>query len=149
MSWMCLGVPDVGLKHLKQLVDYHNYELEATYLMLTANIVTTALTEAAIRSQIEATHHLIESQTEQLNIVRNQFNLGAVSRSDVLTQETQLAQTKATLPPLEKRLLQQRHLLSMLIGDLPTEAELPVFELSSLTLPPDLPLSLAVILGAT
>lgn len=131
-----------GIEALKAVVDYQMYELEAAYLMLTANIVTTALTEASIRSQIKATHQLIESQSEQLKIVKQQFTLGAVSRSEVLTQETQLAQLEATLPPLEKSLLLQRHLLSMLIGDLPTEAALPEFELSSLTLPPDLPLNL-------
>lgn len=126
----------------KALVDYQRYELEATYLMLTANIVTTALTEATLRAQICATEELISSQSELLDIVKGQFELGGVSKADVLSQQTQLAQTMATLPPLEKSLSQQRHLLSVLIGDLPSECSLPEFRLCDLTLPPFLPLSL-------
>ena len=37
-----------ALEALKATIDYQQYELEATYLMLTANIVTTALTEATL-----------------------------------------------------------------------------------------------------
>lgn len=129
------------IEGLKAQVNYQQYELEAAYLMLTANIVTTALTEASIRAQIDATKDLINSQAELLTIVKGQFALGGVSKSDVLTQETLLAQTEATLPPLEKSLSMQRHMLSALIGELPSETHLPVFSLSEITLPPFLPLS--------
>ena len=81
-------------------------------------------------------------QEKQLDVVECQFQLGGVSRSDVLAQRTQVAQTRATLPPLEKELSQTRHQLAVLAGILPSEAALPEFELDSLQLPQELPVSL-------
>jgi NodT family efflux transporter outer membrane factor (OMF) lipoprotein len=60
----------------------------------------------------------------------------------VLVQRTQVAQTRSTLPPLEKSLAQTRHQLSVYAGRLPGESGMPEFELDTLHLPSDLPLSL-------
>ena len=59
-----------------------------------------------------------------------------------MTQEAALAQTQATLPPLEKQLAQQRDLLARLIGSFPSETISAEFELASLQLPRELPVSL-------
>lgn len=123
-------------------VDYQRYQLEGTYLALTANIVTLAINEASFRAQVKATHELIASAESSLKLVNQQFNLGAVSYADVFNQETQLAQTRATLPPLEKSLAQTRHALAVLVGDLPSESCLPIFTLEALQLPAGLPLTM-------
>jgi NodT family efflux transporter outer membrane factor (OMF) lipoprotein len=68
--------------------------------------------------------------------------VGGASRPDVLTQRTQLAQTRATLPPLEKNLAQTRHQLAVYAGNLPSDGGLPEFRLESLQLPQDLPVTL-------
>ena len=39
----------------RRLAEYQRFELEATYLTLTANVVTAAIQEASLRGQIEAT----------------------------------------------------------------------------------------------
>ena len=66
-----------------------------------------------------------------------------MSLPDVLAQQAQVAQTRATLPPLEQELSRTRHLLAVLCGLLPSEAgRLPQFEISSLHLPQELPVSL-------
>ncbi|HVV68816.1 MAG TPA: efflux transporter outer membrane subunit [Gammaproteobacteria bacterium] len=122
--------------------DYERFELAATYLSLTANIVTTAIAQAQLRAQISATYELIQSQEESLRIINGQFQLGGVARTDVLAQQTLLAQTYATLPPLEKSLAQTRHALAVLVGRLPSDDQLPVFDLSQLKLPTHLPISL-------
>lgn len=123
-------------------VDYERYQLEATYLTLASNIVTTAITEASLRAQIKATLALIAYQTDLYKILYQQFELGAVAKTDVLTQESQLAQTRATLPPLEKSLANTRHALAVLIGTFPTEETLPQFCLEDLQLPTELPITL-------
>lgn len=123
-------------------VDYQRYLLAGSTLTLAANIATIAITEASLRAQIKSTLDLIAYQSKQLEIVRLQFHLGGVSKSDVLTQETLLAQTKATLPPLEKNLSQNRNALAVLVGSFPSEAHLPEFTLEELCLPADLPVSL-------
>jgi NodT family efflux transporter outer membrane factor (OMF) lipoprotein len=130
------------LEALRSQVDYQNFQLEGTYLTLTANIVTTAVKEASLRAQIKTTQDIVSSLEKQLEVVRIQFELGAVSRSDVLAQQTAVAQLRATLPPLDKELAQTRHALAVLTGKLPSEATLPEFELDALGLPQDLPLSL-------
>jgi NodT family efflux transporter outer membrane factor (OMF) lipoprotein len=61
----------------------------------------------------------------------------------VLAQRVQLAQTRATLPPLEKELALTRHQLAVLTGRFPSEAaDLPEFSLDGLELPQQLPVSL-------
>ena len=122
--------------------EYQRYLLEATYLALTANVVTGAVQEASLRGQIAATLELIKDEREQLVIVRNEFELGGASEADVLAQQTALAQTQATLPPLEKQLEIERDLLRALTGHFPDQDLGEDFDLSTLELPQNLPLSL-------
>ena len=124
------------------LADYQRFQLEATYLTLTSNVVTAAVQEASLRGQIDATLEIIKSETDQLTVVRNQFDAGAAARTDVLTQQSAVATTQATLPPLQKQLEQQRHLLLTLIGRFPNDGRNDHLTLASLRLPTDLPLSL-------
>ncbi|MBP6950701.1 MAG: efflux transporter outer membrane subunit [Alphaproteobacteria bacterium] len=123
-------------------LDYQLFVTEATYLTLTSNIVTTTIMEASLRGQIHATKELISLQGNTLKIIRDKFRLGGTSNLDVLAQETQLAQTQATLPPLETALAKTRNALAILVGDLPSESEIPAFSLTELHLPTELPLSL-------
>lgn len=131
-----------GLEALRSQVDYQSYQLEGAHLTLTSNIITTAIQEASLRDQIRTTQEMVASMEKQVGLVERQFLLGGASRSDLLAQQTQLAQTRATLPPLELNLAQTRHRLAVLVGKLPSEAALPEFELQSLQLPQDLPVSL-------
>jgi NodT family efflux transporter outer membrane factor (OMF) lipoprotein len=130
------------LEALKSQVDFQRYQLEGAHLALTSNIITTAILEASLRDQIRTTQEMVTSMEKQVGLVERQFLLGGASRSDLLAQQTQLAQTRATLPPLELNLAQTRHRLAVLVGQLPSEAALPEFQLQSLQLPQDLPVSL-------
>lgn len=121
--------------------DYQRFQLEATYLSLSANVVTTAIQEASLRAQVEATQQIIEADRKQLSTVQQQLNLGGVSRLDVLTQQTQLANELASLQVLQKQLEQNRDLLAVLVGRLPSDQPEATFRLDDLTLPADLPLS--------
>jgi len=60
----------------------------------------------------------------------------------VAAQESQLAQVAATLPPLLKQLAQQRDSLATLSGGFPNQDLAEKFELASLQLPQELPVSL-------
>lgn len=131
------------LEALKAGVDFQRFQVEAAYLSLTANVVTTAFREASLREQIRATRQISESQDSQLRLAEKQFQLGAISGSDVLGQRAQAAQTRATLPPLEKALGQTRNQLAVLIGKLPADAKLPELDFSAFRLPGELPVSVA------
>ncbi len=141
-------VPDVFGGQRRQIeanaatAAYQRFQLEATYLTLTSNVVTAVVQEASLRGQIAATHDIINTETDQLNVVRQQFNVGAATRTDVLTQESEVATTQATLPPLQKQLEQQQHVLLALIGRFPDTRLRDRVTLASLRLPKKLPLSL-------
>jgi NodT family efflux transporter outer membrane factor (OMF) lipoprotein len=122
--------------------EYQRYLLEATYLTLTANVVTAAVQEASLRGQMAATLELIKDEREQLVIVQNEFQLGGASEANVLAQNTLLEQTEATLPPLEKQLQIERDLLRVLSGHFPEQDVGESFDLNTLHLPENLPLSL-------
>jgi NodT family efflux transporter outer membrane factor (OMF) lipoprotein len=130
------------LESFQALVDYQDFQREAAYLTLTANVVTAAVTQAELRGQIDATHDILTLQEKGLQLIQDQFKLGGVSRADVLAQQTQIAQTRATLPPLEKQAAQTGHLLAALAGALPSEIDVPEFDLAAIKLPQELPVSL-------
>jgi NodT family efflux transporter outer membrane factor (OMF) lipoprotein len=122
--------------------EYEKFALQAAYLSLTANLVTAAITEASLRAQIAATQEIAEAQRKQLDITQRRFTAGGVSRVDVLQQQAILQSTLAALPPLRGQLAQQRNLLAAYVGSLPADYDGPKFDLDSLTLPTDLPVSL-------
>src|SRR5579863_4750905 len=118
------------------------FALAATHITLSSNVAGGAIQEASLRAQIDATHELITINTDELEILRHQFANGYVSRLDVAAQESQLAQVVATLPPLLKQLAQQHDLLAALSGGFPSQDLPEKFQLASLQLPQQLPLSL-------
>jgi NodT family efflux transporter outer membrane factor (OMF) lipoprotein len=130
------------LEGLMAQVDFQRYEVEAAYQTLIANVVTTAITEAAVRAELNATREVLSSQQKQLDVISKQLALGGIARSLQLTQSTQVAQTQALISPLEKSLELTRNQLAVYVGKLPSEAGLPEFDLDSLQLPQELPVSL-------
>ena len=130
------------LEGAQAAVDYQRFQLEATYLALSANVVTGAIQEASLRAQLKATREVLDALTRQLGVIEKQFEFGAVPRTTVLSQRNQVAQVAATVAPLEKALAAAQHQLSVLAGKLPGEAGMPQFALESLTLPEQLPVSL-------
>jgi NodT family efflux transporter outer membrane factor (OMF) lipoprotein len=118
------------------------FQLEATYLTLSSNVVVTAIQEASLRGQISATERLLRLEHHLTELVQQQRPLGTASDLDVLAQQAQEAQTAQTLPPLQKQLGQTRDALTALLGKLPADEPEETFRLEDLTLPTDLPLSL-------
>lgn len=121
---------------------YQRWQREASILSLTANIVTAAMTEASLRAQIKATEEIIAAEDTQVKVVQDQFTLGGAAKTDILSQQSLLAQSRATLPGLRKQLDQQRHLLATYAGRPPAEGVDVEFTLDELKLPIDLPVTL-------
>ena len=131
-----------NVESLQAQADNQRFQLEATYLTLTANIVVAAVQEASLRGQIAVTYKLIKIATDVLHTLREQRSAGVISEVDIAQQEATLAQIEQTLPPLQRQLAQQRHLLSALTGGLPSQEPPETFELAALHLPRNLPVSL-------
>jgi NodT family efflux transporter outer membrane factor (OMF) lipoprotein len=118
------------------------FQMIATHVTLSTNVVAAAVQEASLQAQIDATRQMVAINSKMLEILRYQLAKGYVGRLDVAAQESQLAQVTATLPPLLKQLAQQHDLLAVLVGRFPSQAPAEKFTLSSLQLPRDLPVSL-------
>ena len=141
-------VPDVfggnrrQVESLAAQAEMQRFALEATYITLASNVAAAAIQEASSRAQIEATREIIAADAKSLRILRDQFRVGLAMRIDVAAQETALAQAEATLPPLQLQFEQNRDLIRALAGNLPNDDVPETFELGSLRLPPEIPLSL-------
>lgn len=147
-------VPDVfGLNRrtvesLQAQAQSVRFQMIAAQVTLSTNVVAAAVRQASLRAQIAATLKLVDINNKMLQVLRDQLAHGYVGRLDVAAQETQMAQVAATLPPLRTQLAQQDHLLAVLSGQFPGQAQAEAFDLASLTLPQDLPLSLPSVLVA-
>ncbi|MDY7536728.1 TolC family protein [Undibacterium sp. 5I1] len=154
------------IESLQAQAEAQKFQLEASYLTLTSNVVVAAIQEAALRGQIAATKEIIASQTQLMKMIQRQYALGQIAQIDVAAQESALANTEVALPSLEKQLALQRDLLSALAGRLPDGFEsqpksqpksepkdksnnehtsglaTTIFTLDSLQLPAELPLTL-------
>ena len=127
---------------LEAVADQQCFLLEAAYLTLASNVVVAALTEASLRGQIAATERTVEIQRQTLALLQRRLAIGQGALADVATQQAALAQSEATLPPLRNQLSQQRNLLAQLTGQTTAHVPAETFELSGLTLPQQLPVSL-------
>ena len=135
------GLERRQVESLQAQADSQRFQLEAAYLTLTSNVVTTAIQEASLRAQIAATTEIVNSERETARILRRQFELGSIAETDVMATDAALANLEATLPPLEKQLAVQRHQLAALAGRFPSDEPSQKFELDALTLPVEIPLS--------
>jgi NodT family efflux transporter outer membrane factor (OMF) lipoprotein len=141
-------VPDVwgansrAVESLAAQEQSQKFQLEATYLTLTANVVTGAVQEASLRGQIAATEQTIKGEAALLDILHRQMALGQTAGADVAAQQAALAQAQLLLPPLRKQLAQQRDALTALAGRYPSQEVEATFDLHDLALPADLPVSI-------
>ena len=135
------GLERRQLESVAAQADSQRFQLEAAYLTLTSNVVTTAILEAASRAQIAATTEILNSERETARILRRQFELGSIAETDVMATDAAVANLEATLPPLQKQLAVQRHQLAALAGRFPSDEPSQKFELDALTLPVEVPLS--------
>jgi len=131
-----------SVESLEAQAENQRYQLEATHITLATNIVLAVVQEASLRGQIAATERIIKIARDVLDLIRRQRTLGQIAEADVVAQEAALAQIEQALPPLQRQLEQQRHLLTALMGRLPSQQPTRKFTLESLRLPRDLPLTL-------
>ncbi len=128
------------LEALAAQTDYQRFQLDGARLTVAANVATGAIAQAQLAAQVAASEQILAAQTEQLGLTRQRLALGNVSEVDVLSLQTQVEQTRASVVPLRYRLEQTNHLLAILVGKPPGEAAMPQFTLADFTLPTELPL---------
>jgi len=113
-----------------------------TYVTLIDQVVVTAFDYAAAAAQVEVTRSLVKDLQRQLELTRALEAAGKITRADTLQAQTQLENTAATLPELERQRDVYRNALAQLTGRTPDEFRMPLPSLKDFELPRELPLSL-------
>ena len=110
--------------------------------MLAGNVVSAAIREAQLQTQIEITGQLLRVQQQELTITEQRHRAGGVSDYDLRSQRTAVAQIEAMLPPLNLEADVVRDQLALLMGTSPANSRFASISLASLRLPEELPVSL-------
>lgn len=122
--------------------DVQRDQLDAAYQTLTGNTVTQAMQVAADRAQLQAIRDILDLDRQNLDLVRKERQAGSVPDTDVVSAQSQLAADETLLPGPEQQLDVAKHALAVLLGRTPGDWSPPDFDLASLTLPGQLPVSL-------
>jgi NodT family efflux transporter outer membrane factor (OMF) lipoprotein len=105
-------------------------------------VVSAAIRQAQLRREIELARQLLAVEQHELTITEERKQAGGASDADVENRKATVAETQATIPPLEAQLDTVNHQLAVLMGKSPAEAQIPELSLDALELPQELPLSL-------
>jgi NodT family efflux transporter outer membrane factor (OMF) lipoprotein len=119
-------------------VNVQAYQFDAARRALAANIVSAAITSAALRAQIETTERLVTIANDQARDTQRRYALGAVSHADQLSAQQSAASLSASLPGLKQQWLSTRHALAVLLGRTPDAAP-DDLELAQLHVPEQVP----------
>ena len=130
------------IEQQRALADYQRYQVDATYMNLTGSTVLQVLQVAAERAQLKAVGDIVKIDQQNLTLVQTERTAGAVPDSDVVIAENQLAADETLQPGLDQQMSVAKHALAVLLGRTPADFVVPDFDLTALTLPPSLPVSL-------
>ena len=106
------------------LAEVERHQLDAAYLTVTGQAVMQTLAIASARAQIATVETILAQDQDNLRLVQTAFDNGSVSREDIVSAQSQIANDMTLLPPLRQDLAKARHALSVVLGQVPA-SELP------------------------
>ena len=122
--------------------DEHSDQLDAAYMALTGNAVAEAIRIAATRAQLAAVDEILGLDRQNAALVAEERRVGEAPDPDVVVARSQVAADETLRPGLEQQLSVARHALAVLVGQAPGDWSPPDFDLATLTLPGQVPVSL-------
>ena len=135
------GVARFANSALAAQVDAQSYQLDAARRTVAANLVIAAINAAALHAQIDATERLILLTDTDTKETQRRYQLGAVSRDDLLNAQAGADTLRATLPALRTQWQAARHAVSVLMGRSPDAAP-DDLDLAALHLPDPIPVAI-------
>jgi NodT family efflux transporter outer membrane factor (OMF) lipoprotein len=124
------------------LAEVERHQLDAAYLTVTGQVVMQTLAIASARAQIATVETILAQDRDNLRLVQTAFDNGSVSREDIVSAQSQIANDMTLLPSLRQDLAKARHALSVVLGRVPASELPPDVDLGQITLPPEVPVSL-------
>ena len=103
------------------LAEVERHQLDAAYLTVTGQAVLQTLAIASARAQIATVETILAQDKDNLRLVQTAFDNGSVSREDIVSAQSQIANDMTLLPPLRQDLAKARHALSVVLGQAPAE----------------------------
>ena len=133
------GASRRAVESARAQAEYQQFQLEATYLSLTTNVVNAAIRDAAQKEQLEATRTILEAQEHLAKVINQQFTIGTVSKLDTSSQNTLVANSQSQLYNYDRNLSITRNMLVAYTGGYPGTSQIPQFRLANLSLPSEIP----------
>jgi NodT family efflux transporter outer membrane factor (OMF) lipoprotein len=130
----------------KALVRAESFRADAAYLALTGDVALEAATIAALRAQIDGVQAVVDDDRQSIAILRAAEGAGGGAHTAALGGELRLGQDMARLPPLDQRLAEARHALTLLSGDAPGDGPAFDFALDAFSPPDSIPVALPSVL---
>jgi NodT family efflux transporter outer membrane factor (OMF) lipoprotein len=124
------------------LAEVERHQLDGAYLTVTGQAVMQTLAIASARAQIATVETILAQDRDNLRLVQAAFDNGSVAREDVVSAQSQIADDMTLLPSLRQDLARARHALSVVLGRVPASELPPDTDLSQITLPLEIPVSL-------
>lgn len=143
------GRTGLAYRNAKAQEQEQRYRLQAAYLTLAGNITSTAITAAGYAAQVTATRSIVKDQQQVLTLTETRYREGAAPYTDVLTQRSELAATRAQLASLRQQFTRTRHSLATLTGRPPSAFTATLPRLTALALPRRIPVTLPSRLART
>src|SRR6202050_2257640 len=131
-----------GVERQYALAEVQRHQLGAAYLSVTGQAVMQTLAIASARAQIESVETILVQDRDNLRLVQTAFDNGSVSREDIVSAQSQIANDMTLLPPLRQELALAHHALSVVLGRAPASELPPDVDLAQITLPLEVPASL-------
>jgi NodT family efflux transporter outer membrane factor (OMF) lipoprotein len=118
------------------------HQTQAAHLSIAGQVVTQVVAIAAINSRIATAQTLIEDDQRNVDLTEKRRKGGEGTLVEVLNAQSQLADDRTLLSPLYQQRSVAAHLLAILVGAAPSDFTAPDLDLSKLTLPASIPVSL-------
>ena len=120
-------------------------QVRMTEVFLEASVARAVIQAAGAREEWEAAQHIAADDRRLLDLLRQEYRLGASNLEDVRQQEALTASAMAAIPPLRARMDAGRHALAYLLGEYP-DRTLRLPRLAAMKLPSRLPTAIPSVL---
>jgi NodT family efflux transporter outer membrane factor (OMF) lipoprotein len=124
------------------LAEVERHQVDAAYLTVTGQAVMQTLAIASAHAQIATVETILVQDRDNLRLVQAAFDNGSVTREDIVSAQSQIANDMTLLPPLRQDLAKAHHALSVVLGRAPASELPPDVDLAQITLPLEIPVSL-------
>jgi len=112
------------------------YDLEVIALSITAAVANQYFTVLDSQDRLRIAHDNLRAALRVLDTIKQRRDVGTASELDLAQQESVVATQRASIPPLEQAVLQNKNTLAVLIGRAPEFANIRGGSLDRLPIPP-------------